>query len=764
MFNSDRKKTLKDAKARLEEAGSILPPRAKAFRRAQADVLQDINQALGTTFPDSAHAESLAAQAEELIRLSPKLNSLCLGAAALEQQVDDLRQDATEQAAPDLAALITGRCTAWLAELKDLGVKVSSDRDLNTLMRGGQDPTARIAVLVRQHRSAMEKLVEASALIVRFGKGAKTGVLDSAAANLRDRLFGEGPSPQTIEALELQLDPLRREAAAPPPPPPEPPDGLRHLRSLIPAAHQWVQALQTDGAPLRTLREDIQLLENRPELWESSAVEDLRGRARRMVESLQLAAAAERDEGVRLLSEWAGYYTAACEPHEGLDAKLASLCSLPVQDPSQFEEWRQGYDDAKTFFQGLAKAKLPRLESYCTAQVQKLQTRVDALLTERLTGETMAGVEEAGRRIQQLNRVQGRDQILDALRKTSSLEELLARLTQQMDTDLATYNSDRARLLDRRTELADAIRIAKLEIPIADFAEPANASLDTCRHYLRTVSDELDRLSTLVLETCAAAQAEHAKFCASAVKALRAVNLLAIEEPVTPATGADPRARAADCARLAEARLALWQALELAAEKQTGMLDGYREKLSGVESAADDNQERARDLLELANMDFYRDLDPLEKTKALAGLASQCNNFLMEVDRPRREALALRGQLLKRWSDFLYQDGLRDYFPRYFQRVMALISGVPEPTLDWAAAKAQWTEADRILRHLRTQARRAAAAELAAACIVLNERSHSAPPDSRDEIHRVLLEVKACGDAFPPLETRHAALELAERR
>ena len=765
MLGFARKKDLKDARERLESAAANLPARAKAFRRAQSDLLQDINEALGNAFPDASHAESLTSQAEELIRLAPRLIKLCEGAAGLEQQVDDLRGDASDQIPADLAALIGGRCNSWLAELRELGTKIASERELAALdRRGGQDPIARIGGTVRQHRSAMEKLVEANQLFAFFGKGPKTALLDSAAANLRDRLFGEGPSPQTLEALELQLDPLRREAAAPPPPPPEPPEGLRHLRSLIPAAHQWVEGLQADGAPLRSLRDEIQLLEGRPELWESATVEDLRRRARAMLESLQHAAAAERDQGIQLLSEWVGYYVAACEPHEGLESKLATLRQSTVNDPGQFEDWRQCYEDTKAFFQGLAKAKLPRLEAFCAVQVQRLQERVDALLKSRITSETLAGVEEAERRVQQLTHVQGREQILDALRKTSALEEMLARLTQQTDTDLASYEADKERLLECRNVLAEAVRIAKLEIPLADFVEPPDASLDTCRNFMRAVSTDLERQSSLVLETCASTQAEHARFCASAVKALRSVSLLTVEEPAPVATGADPRVRALECARLAEARQALWEALEDAAEKQVEMLAGYREKLSNVDSAADDDQERARDLLELANMDFYRDLDPLEKTKALAGLASQCNNFLMEVDRPRREALALRAQLQKRWNDFLFQQGLKGHFPRYDQRVMALLTGVPEPTLDWAAAKAQWTEADRILRQLETQARRVAAAELEWACRALDERLHGAGTGTREEIQRVLRNVGLWGDSFPPLEVRRNVIELAKRR
>src|SRR4051794_37892238 len=117
MFNSDRKKRLKEAKAGLEAAGSNLSPRAKAFRRTQADILRDIDDALRSVFPDGSLVESLVSQADELIRLAPRLNKLCDGTVGLEEQVDELRQAASQQDDAEIAASIDGRCNGWLGEL-----------------------------------------------------------------------------------------------------------------------------------------------------------------------------------------------------------------------------------------------------------------------------------------------------------------------------------------------------------------------------------------------------------------------------------------------------------------------------------------------------------------------------------------------------------------------------------------------------------------------------------------------------------------------
>jgi hypothetical protein len=763
MWILGRKKALKELKTRLQQAVAGVPPRARGFHQAVSDCVKDIDQAASSTIPDAAQIEDLTAQTEKLIRLAPELEKLLDAIIRLETQIDRLLRQA-KQNNDQLSGVIAERCSAWMAELSTIGSRVRTRDDLNQAMfKGGNDTLSRIRVEVEHHASALDRLAEADRLVERFNKPSQTARLEAAIANLRDHLAKSGPTQQLLDELEKHFDAVRKEADAPPPPPPQVSDAVRSLLELIPLALHWQLVLKAEVPEMRPLRDRAQLVENNSETWRSPEAEKLRDEALALVNRLRDKAVNETFQNNRLLSRWIAYYKEACDSDDGMMDNLTLLNSYTsIESPGDFQRWREHWDQANDKFFGLAQAKIEKLEGYCRSRIEMLQNRAQEIEKGLLRREIFDSVEQARRELQRIAAHRGRAQTLEALRISSEIEERLGQLGQQAASDLSTYEQEKAQALKKRQELLEAIQTAGIPMELAGYSETPDTYLDGCVSSLRAFVAGLESEQEAFLQQCDSMLENQTRFCNAAAEVLRNVTDFKFEPYLPASYNPVPRMRAEECARAAKIREQLEKNLGEAAEKLLQRLKQQRETLEQVASLDGENGRQAHDFLETIALGIHEDPDPIERSRALLKLVKQCDNFLWDIDRDRREAQERRILIKRAWFRF-FDDGLRRYFPRYGARVFGLLQGAPEQSCDWSAVNMQLAEAERLLTLLDQYARRMAAAELEESCRIIAMRVQQGFAEERNEIKRLLEEVQTYRDSLPPPEMRRRILERARR-
>jgi hypothetical protein len=764
MWILGRKKALKDVRDRLQQAITGIPIRARGFHQAVMDCSNDIDQALTATLPEATQVEDLSAQAEELIRLAPELGKMLEAILRLETQIDRLLRQVQEND-DEVSAAVSARCSAWMAELSTVGFRVNTRRGLNQAMsQGGNDTLSRIRVAVEQHVSVLSRLVDAERLLERFNKPSQTARLEAAIANLREHLARTGPNQPLLDEMEKQFDAVRKEADAPPPPPPQVSEGVRSLRGLIPTARQWLQIRKTDAPEMRDLQDRMLLVENNSEMWNSPEVEKLRIEASALVNRLREMAVNEALQSNRLLSRWVTYYREACASDDGMMEALAELNRhISIERPGDYEQWRELWEEASNKFYGLAQAKIAKLEEHCQSRIQALLARAQEIEQGYLRREVFEAVGQAKREVQRIQSHSGREATLEALRISSEVEEQLEQLGEQAAADRSTYESEKSQAMKKRQDLLAAADVASIPVDVAEYSESPGTYLDGCFLSLRGFVAGLESAQKAFLRQCDDVVDVQARFSLAAAEVLRNVPGLKFETYTPPAPNPDPRARAEECARAGKIREQLAKNLTEAAEKLVLRLDQHRKRLEEVASLDGETGRQAHDFLETISLGLHDDPDPVERGRALVKLVKQCDNFLWDIDRDRREAQERRILIKRAWLRF-FEDGLRRYFPRYGDRVFGLLQGAPEQSCDWAAVNTQLIEAERLLNLLDHSARRVAASELNEACRILAARVQHVPTEERNEIRRLLEEVQTYRDRLPPPEMRRQIVESAARR
>jgi len=749
MFGREGPNRLQMIAARVGEMLSQTGTEAKEFKAALKALKLDIDEELSHFLKlyEPSRVDRFYAKFVRLEALLPRLLQLVRNVAAVRERAFTLRDRVRRELDQATSALLSERCGEWIAELDRLAATVERLEDLDA----PQSELARIEVVVGQYEEAMRQLSIGAEFIAELGP-AKTAAFQAGLPELQQILFVTGPNAHWLEEIEGYLAPLRKMASEVKPEPPRPPEEFHESRYLLTEAHRWSQALRVPMRP--DLDDRLQQIEDMIAAGRQADLSGLHADLRSEAERLRGEAAERREQRLQTLGEDARHYEAACGLDPILDEHLQELRAITADSPENYLDWVHCHEKAAGYFRKIARLRVDSLAGYLRNRLTLIGAGLARVQEIELSDTVQENVARLGGAVTQIQNVFEIEDVLEALRKSSSFDRKLVELEMQARKDLAAYERDKGDLLDRQTTLKQAASLTGVDC--ADFSADLEATvlpgtgLRAKHLWLAQFRGRQEEETERFLAECLSQARGHLQFCKLAHECLARTtrDRSQAPEPI-PDTG-DPMGAASAFIRVSALRRDLESRMQVAELKVCDDLEQARQRVEGLVATlgflvSEDHDIAKGWLADLAAQKGRADQELFIRFNALSALFAHYERFFGRFERDEAEVRRIHNELVLRLLSFS-DDELRQYFPEGAQRVSALVYGVNMELRQWAQARGQLEEAARLYFLLETQARRRAAAEIEIGCEQLERRlRRTGDPAQRVQMQEALDLVKNLG-------------------
>jgi len=759
--------------ARLRDLEGRVPSEARRFRKSVNDLIQQSEKARRQFLPwvRKREIQERVAEVVRLERAAPYVAELFSQADGARRKIQNLRLRLGKSRIASEVSWIEARCVRWEAALNSLGA---------TLPRASAVARARGIVAetvarVDLHDDAVEWLERGHQVLrdleehgLEVEGAALAADLPAFAAAFR----ADGPSRKAVDELAGDVQDLDDLLARQPR---EAPVEYTDAAGNLDRVEEWHHALkalgQLDEQEDRALIDLRERLEVARRAWRRQDPEDANavlGEARELLARTVETARQRRTKAFQELRQQVRYLGQISGPTEA-EEELESLEESNEQEPRDHRRWWSDLDRIRDGFWAEAENELEELAARMTERKRALEARVGLLSEIPLSEQGRSRLDRLESALRELARS---SEPKDALRDLQVLDRL-SEDAETLRSDVAAASEDlvarraaaeqRKERLRREGERA-GIPVEDLLLPAAEPEEQtAVASLEEAEVCVSGLEEEVGRAEQGFVEACSEVLQQVSVAYERVIRALETVGSrsgaadapfrLEPDATVTQASDAvvDAWQRQAEIEAEADAA---WADLNQRCEVLLARLD----ELSLDSLRPGDRDEVTALAEDLRSRPWDEVAVPADRLELLAAAVGRADDFFARLSREENEARERLAALRDRF-EALRTEELHDACSELYDRVEALVRGVPEEPVRWFPVLQQIAQAEDLLTRLEIHGRRLAVSQVGEAVDML-ERQNRRGLDP--EAERLLGELAALDPhELPPPALRRRLERLA---
>ncbi len=763
MIVKDIRRRVRVVRARLEELPE-LPRELRAFHRARARALEDVEQLEGSWLP-WGHKEplrELEEQAQTLATLATVLGPLVERRRELDGLLSDLEIEAESGAGdPEIDRWMEERLESWRAQLAGFGYHIRRARDAEV-------ETRRLEEL----HSEMVRARDARRLLIQAGLDPS----QSGPAVFKRRLLDHGPDRRWFRELRATLETLRAEQGVRSP---DHADHMRRIDAALPRLWEWARVSSEHG-PSEHSRAVTELARRREGLGSGPSGDGEPGVLAEQVETLlaeiEADAQEKRDQRRnRLQGRIAGL--SLLKVHADLEESFQELVSRSVIGPRKHRDWTEACVRLENLFRDRLQNEHQRVEAAFRRSLEEVGERLEQARHRPMARKTLAAVEKLVTETRDLRVARGVDGQFEAIERLRAIGREVLALVERADQELRRLHDLSASLDHRRGRLKKlASRLDGFEPapeppglePPATKESPAESPEETTRR-LAARGAHWTAEEERFVATCEAQRRSVAELNRELATVLDiAVELELSAEPIPPTGVGKERADPSS----PEQAVAAWEA-EMRYRKTLEKTFRHvcQGAKSGVTSAVEQltaiDAERLRPGEKRVLMSCLTEVDA-EILPLIGALGNAVGESAGTPDRAQRQALGRilvwlreqeelvrrtegrrrrlverRDRLIERLHELEALGGSAACPDIWVERAHALVHGLEASSLEEADADQQLMSAELLLERLEDHGGRRLAHEMSQAMTLLGRSTSSSA-------RGLWAEVQALGDESPP--------------
>jgi|GEM_PF-3299289 len=722
--------------ARLRDLESRAPAEARRFREIVGELIRQSERGGRQLFPWVRKRE-IQERAEEVVRLEQavshveELFSLADGA---RKKIQNLRLRLGKvQVASDMS-WIEERCVSWEAALSALGATLPR---ASALARA-RGVVADTAASVDLHDDALEWLERGHQVLrglSEHGLEIEGATLEADLPIVAARFRSEGPSRKTVDELASRVQELVDVLARQPQ---EAPIQYNDAAGVLERVEEWHQALkglgQLDEQEDRALADLRGRLETARRMWRRQDPEDANAvlaKARGLLERTEEAARSRRAQAVQDLWQQVRYLSQISGPTEA-EEELESLRQASDGGPGDHSRWWGELDRTWRGFWAEAENEVEELADRLAQRWREIEGLLGGLAKLPLSEEGRSRLDRVESALRELGRSSEPKDLLRDLQRVDRLwedAEALRSDAAKASRGLVTRRQVVERRRDRLRKEAERAGVSAETLP-APGSEPTErdvvVSLEESERDVARLEQETEQAERQFVAACAEALG---RIAGAIDRSGRALEVVGDRSPRAPSSAAFPPdvtvTRAAEAvvgARRRQSEIesevdAAWARLN---ERREALVDRLGQL--PVDSLRPGDRDEATALADdLLSGPWDESSRTSERLELLAPVVARGEELFARLSREEDEArerlTALRGRF-----EALGREELHQACGELYDRVEALVRGVPENPIRWRPVLRQIALAEDLLGRLEIHARRLAVSELGEAVDLLEEQ------------------------------------------